>query len=786
MAATLTNNQIRYAGKKILLYRPLPAMDAFHRSQAKNRWLFGGNRSGKPIHHEQLVLMADGTRKTMADLRVGDHVLAYDLSTGRASPTRVLRKFDNGVVDCYEVRFSDGGSVRAAGTHPFPVRHRSGKTYTTHGVLRKVKLVQRSILDLIPRLDNSVSKRPRMVSPAVVDYQGKERLPIDPYSLGCLLGDGCFGVKGLKITSPNPDVVGRAVRGLGQLIGGVSQYTKNGTHCLDYGLNGSRRLRQALSDMNLAQTKAGTKFVPLPYMRASVEDRERLLAGLVDTDGGANEFTSKSRQLASDFATLVKSLGGKATVKPSRKQCCNTGTWGDYWRVYWRLERRLPLCLAYKQPPASKRAVDYTNRIIRAIEPIGKCQTYCIEVAHQDHCFLLDDFVVTANSESNIGFDLCSFALGIHPHRVTPKDATVWAAANTWDLVGKLLWSEKIRAYLPMTQIESIIWHWKGADIPKELRLRNGNRIEFKAYEQGRKVFEGRAIDALYGDEQCKSDSEGIWQEIQARLLDKNGFTAQSMTPILFQAWLQDRIRALPETDAVFYADLNQNRKSAGGYVDDREIDAMIAEWPEEVQETRIKGHFAAFLGSVYKLFNRDTHVVKPFEIPPEWPRWCSIDWGFNNPFCCLWLARDPDRRWYVYAEHYQAQETLAYHAERIKQISGRQRYRATWADHDAQDRYEFEKLGIKTTPAKKDIHLGIEAVQTALKVQGDGKPRLFIFETCKNTIREMTGYKWAEGTETQDAKDEPLKVNDHAADALRYAIFGVEGSFYFSDSDLT
>jgi phage terminase large subunit len=236
----------------------------------------------------------------------------------------------------------------------------------------------------------------------------------------------------------------------------------------------------------------------------------------------------------------------------------------------------------------------------------------------------------------------------------------------------------------------------------------------------------------------------------------------------------------------VFYAALNDTRQSRGGYVNDAEIDAMIGEWPEEVQETRIKGHFAAFLGAVYKLFNRDTHVVKPFEIPADWPRWRSIDWGFNNPFTCLWLAQDPDRRWYVYHEHYQARETLAYHAERIKQISGRERYRATWADHDAQDRYEFENLGIKTTPARKDVHLGIEAVQTTLKVQGDGRPRLFIFETCKHTIQEMTGYRWAEGTETRDAKDEPLKVNDHACDALRYAIFGVEGTGCFSQCDLS
>lgn len=392
----------------------------------------------------------------------------------------------------------------------------------------------------------------------------------------------------------------------------------------------------------------------------------------------------------------------------------------------------------------------------------------------------------SGKSEGNIGFDLCSFALGLHPYRRTPKEAVIWAATNTWGAVGKILWKEKIKTYLPRTQIRSISWHNKSKKIPSELRLANGVTIEFRSYDAGRKAFEGRQIDAFYGDEQCEHGSEEIWQEIQARLLDRVGFSAQSMTPIIFQSWFEDRIRGLPDSDAIFYADLNDNRKSRGGYIDDEEIDLMISQWPEEVQETRIRGHFAAFLGAVYKTFLRDVHVIKPFEIPPDWTRYRVIDWGFNAPFACLWLARDPDRRWYVYAEHYKARETLAYHAERIKQISGKERYRATWADHDSQDRHEFVQLDIPTVPAKKDIHLGIEAVQAALKVQGDGKPRLYIFNNCKNTIREMQSYRWAEGTESKDPKDEPLKVNDHTTDCVRYAIYGVEGSFYFSQSDLS
>jgi phage terminase large subunit-like protein len=382
----------------------------------------------------------------------------------------------------------------------------------------------------------------------------------------------------------------------------------------------------------------------------------------------------------------------------------------------------------------------------------------------------------SGKSESNTGYDLCSFALGIHPYRPTPPNAVIWCVTDTWSLVGKILYEEKILKYLPESQVANVVWHNKAENIPKQIDLINGNTIELKSYDQGRRSFQGRAIDAFYGDEQCKSDALGIWQEIQARLLDKSGFSAQTMTPIVFQPWFEERIKNLPPSDEVFYANLEDNRKSRGGYIDDAEIDLMIAEWPDSVKETRIKGHFAAFLGAVFRDFTKDTHVIKPFEIPPEWSRFRAIDFGFNNPFACLWLARDGDQRWYVYAEYEQARELLGCHAERIKQISKGNRYRMTWADHDAQGRAELNALGIMTTPARKDVNLGIESVQACLKVQPDGKPRLYIFDTCRNTIRAMQGYRWAEGTDNADAKDMPLKIDDHTIDSLRYAIYGIEG----------
>ncbi len=386
----------------------------------------------------------------------------------------------------------------------------------------------------------------------------------------------------------------------------------------------------------------------------------------------------------------------------------------------------------------------------------------------------------SGKSEANIGYDLCSYALGVHPYRATPAGAVVWAIAPTWEMVGKILWQEKIKAYLPMRRLRAVVWHNKGADIPKELLLDNGNRIELKAFEQGRVAFQGRAVDAIYCDEQCEHDSAAILDELVMRLADRDGFLAWSATPLIAQDWMEARQRDPGPQDAVFHADLGDNRVSRGGYIADAQIDALIAAWPEEVQATRIRGYFAAFLGAVYKSFRRDIHV-RDVTLPPDAEHYQAVDLGYNNPFVCLAAGRyGPDRRWHVYGEYYQAREFLAVHAAKIKALTGSRRIVARWADHDAQDVAELRSLGIETLPAKKDVRLGIELVQSKLKIQPDGRPQLTIAPACVHTIREMIAYRWREGTDTRDPRDEPEKQNDHCPDALRYLLYSVEGDSYF------
>ena len=103
--------------------------------------------------------------------------------------------------------------------------------------------------------------------------------------------------------------------------------------------------------------------------------------------------------------------------------------------------------MATMAPTLTNNQIRYAGRKILLYRPLPAAQQFHRSGAKNRWMFGGNR---SGKSEGNIGYDLCSFALGVHPYRKTPKDATIWAAANSWPLVGKLLWSEKIKTYLPM------------------------------------------------------------------------------------------------------------------------------------------------------------------------------------------------------------------------------------------------------------------------------------------------------------------------------------------------
>lgn len=206
------------------------------------------------------------------------------------------------------------------------------------------------------------------------------------------------------------------------------------------------------------------------------------------------------------------------------------------------------------------------------------------------------------------------------------------------------------------------------------------------------------------------------------------------------------------------------------------------------------KGLWVSAEGQVYDGYDPGLHLIPRFDIPPEWPRYRAIDFGYTNPFVCQWWAEDPDGRLYRYREIFMTQRTVKVHAEQIKRLSAVERIIFSTADHDAEDRATLRENGIQTVAAIKDISRGIQAVEERLKPAGDGKPRIFFLEDslveadptlyreipgdlhplC--TEQEFSSYVWPEGVDGKTKKEQPVDAYNHGMDCTRYMVMAVDG----------
>lgn len=197
------------------------------------------------------------------------------------------------------------------------------------------------------------------------------------------------------------------------------------------------------------------------------------------------------------------------------------------------------------------------------------------------------------------------------------------------------------------------------------------------------------------------------------------------------------------------------------------------------------QGLWVAAEGQVYEGFDPDVHLIDPFPIPASWPRYRVVDYGYTNPFVCQWWATDEDGRMYLYREIYMTRRTVKVHSQQIKSFP--EHISATPADHDAEDRATMTENGIVTVAAKKDISVGIQKVEERLKIQGDGRPRMYIFkgalieadpELYKDTPGDMGPvctemefpvYVWPKGVDGKPQKEVPVDLYNHGMDCVRY-----------------
>jgi len=196
------------------------------------------------------------------------------------------------------------------------------------------------------------------------------------------------------------------------------------------------------------------------------------------------------------------------------------------------------------------------------------------------------------------------------------------------------------------------------------------------------------------------------------------------------------------------------------------EIEKAKKELPEDRFAQEYMADFRKSEGLVYKEFQRTFHVFSG-EPNKEWIKtFGGHDFGTNNPCASITIKKDRDSNYYVWDEFYKSGLTDAQQADYVASL----RWEECYADPEsASGILEFKKRGINCRDViknKDSVRNGINVVKELFKTG-----RLKIHESCKNLIYELETYAYPERRPDHNEEENPIKENDHALDALRYAL---------------
>lgn len=359
----------------------------------------GDSNSGKAQPLDAKVLTPSGW-KTMGEMRPGTIICDPDGETGK-----VANVYPQGLKDVFKVEFSDGTSTECTEDHLWAV------TYVNRGGHRKDKILS------LKEIRNNITKKtpakgkPRYYLPLTkpVRFRWNE-VPIDPYLLGLLLGDGHLGKE-------NNNHIGFSTRD-DEILDEIRKRLPTPCHLVPRGLDydicadgkGGKignSLSKKLRGLGLKGTRSDTKYIPECYLKGSPDTRIQLLQGLLDTDGYASsicvEYTTVSKNLLDGIIELVRSLGGTAKERTGIGQYTYRGEKRKGKRHY-TLTIKLPptiqpFLLKRKQEiyKARNRRNNLCKRITKIIK-VGSKQCQCISTTCERSRYITNDYIVTHNT----------------------------------------------------------------------------------------------------------------------------------------------------------------------------------------------------------------------------------------------------------------------------------------------------------------------------------------------------------------------------------------------------
>src|SRR3990167_4742175 len=204
---------------------------------------------------------------------------------------------------------------------------------------------------------------------------------------------------------------------------------------------------------------------------------------------------------------------------------------------------------------------------------------------------------------------------------------------------------------------------------------------------------------------------------------------------------------------------------------------------PEKLRKAYRDGNWDVFEGQYFSEWDKEQHVVRPFEIPATWKRFRAYDHGREAPACCSWYALDYDGRVYKYRELYKRGLDVDQIAQEINRLSVGETYDYSVADPSIfanigyTDKYggqtiaeTFARYGIIFMPASNRRVDGWVLMHQYLRWTEYAKPKLIYFSTCLDSIRTIPSLIHDE----HRPEDVDTQGEDHAGDADRYFLMSL------------
>ncbi len=307
-----------------------------------------------------------------------------------------------------------------------------------------------------------------------------------------------------------------------------------------------------------------------------------------------------------------------------------------------------------------------------------------------------------------------------------------------------------------------------------------GGMADEEQREQIRSIGQDGSVDIVWMEE-ATAFTEDDFNEVKARMRGKAASWRQiilTTNPDAPNHWINTRLIQGGEAK-VYYSSAADNRYNPAEYRESLQSLTGV------LKKRLADGLWVAAEGMYFTEWDEEQHICKAFEVPATWTRWLAVDYGFAEPWCVLWFARDPadKSRVYIYRESYATGLRDEQQAEKIVEASKGERISIPVGDPSMFNKrveqrkpsiaWVYWSKGVPLRPAFNDRIAGWQVVRRALAWDEDHKPRLQIMEgRAPNLVRTLPSMVH-DPLDSEDLADKikSMKTEDHAVDALRYGL---------------